>query len=179
MFKFLFTENCKNAPDVSQNFRQILGISNVLSQLVITLNQQCAVPVSYIFRCNISGFWSIYWTLTAEDCIGWCCFWVAGNTACDNLLRLYGIKFPYFCICVIARVVFDAWSIFSLWQVIVCGVLLVVMAVGNFINTVRTLMVKLRFKAKMKKSKSKQELDQGLPPSKIQWRGDKSWARVI
>jgi hypothetical protein len=32
------------------------------------------------------------------------------------------------------------------------------MAVGNFLNTVQTLMAKSRFKAKMK-SKSKQELD--------------------
>ncbi|RWR80885.1 transmembrane protein 120 [Cinnamomum micranthum f. kanehirae] len=55
-------------------------------------------------------------------------------------------------------------GVVSEWQVIVCGMLLVVMAAGNFINTVRTLMVKLRFKAKMKRSKSKQELDQGLAP---------------
>ena len=44
------------------------------------------------------------------------------------------------------------------WQVIFCGILLVLMAVGNFANTVQTLMVKSRFKAKMKRSKSKQEL---------------------
>ncbi|KMZ70125.1 hypothetical protein ZOSMA_1G00960, partial [Zostera marina] len=44
------------------------------------------------------------------------------------------------------------------WQVVACGVLLVLMAVGNFINTVKTLMAKSRFKAKMKKSKSKSEL---------------------
>lgn len=43
-------------------------------------------------------------------------------------------------------------------QVSFCGVLLVLMAAGNFINTVQTLMVKSRFKAKMKRSKSKQEL---------------------
>eukprot|EP00268_Persea_americana_P003906 TRINITY_DN1119_c0_g1_i2.p1 TRINITY_DN1119_c0_g1~~TRINITY_DN1119_c0_g1_i2.p1 ORF type:complete len:374 (-),score=57.01 TRINITY_DN1119_c0_g1_i2:688-1809(-) len=58
-------------------------------------------------------------------------------------------------------------GVVSEWQVIVCGMLLVVMAAGNFINTVRTLMVKLRFKAKMKRSKSRQELDQGLPPSNL------------
>ncbi|KAJ4917125.1 TMPIT-like protein [Raphanus sativus] len=45
------------------------------------------------------------------------------------------------------------------WQVLICGILLVVMAVGNFINTVETLMVKSRFKAKMKRSKSRAELD--------------------
>lgn len=45
----------------------------------------------------------------------------------------------------------------SEWQVIFCGVLLVLMAVGNFSNTVQTLMAKSRFKAKMKRSKSKQE----------------------
>ncbi|PKI76530.1 hypothetical protein CRG98_003081 [Punica granatum] len=47
----------------------------------------------------------------------------------------------------------------SEWQVVFCGFLLVLMAVGNFVNTVQTLMVKSRFKAKMKKSKSKQELN--------------------
>ncbi|KAL5551206.1 hypothetical protein UlMin_001382 [Ulmus minor] len=46
----------------------------------------------------------------------------------------------------------------SEWQVIFCGMLLVFMAVGNFKTTVQTLMTKSRFKAKMKKSKSKQEL---------------------
>ncbi|KAJ7982551.1 Transmembrane protein [Quillaja saponaria] len=44
------------------------------------------------------------------------------------------------------------------WQVIFCGILLVLMAVGNFANTVQTLMAKSRFKAKMK-SKSRQEVD--------------------
>ncbi|XP_010538873.1 PREDICTED: transmembrane protein 120 homolog [Tarenaya hassleriana] len=44
------------------------------------------------------------------------------------------------------------------WQVMFCGILLVVMAVGNFVNTVETLMAKSRFKAKMKRSKSKQDL---------------------
>ncbi|KAJ7956586.1 Transmembrane protein [Quillaja saponaria] len=44
------------------------------------------------------------------------------------------------------------------WQVIFCGVLLVLMAVGNFSNTVQTLMAKSRFKAKMR-SKSKQEVE--------------------
>ncbi|KAG8476411.1 hypothetical protein CXB51_033402 [Gossypium anomalum] len=44
------------------------------------------------------------------------------------------------------------------WQIIFCGMLLVVMAVGNFINTVQTLVAKSRFKAKMKKTKGKQEL---------------------
>ncbi|XP_012086582.1 transmembrane protein 120 homolog isoform X2 [Jatropha curcas] len=47
----------------------------------------------------------------------------------------------------------------SEWQVIFCGILLVFMAVGNFLNTVQTLMAKSRFKAKMKRSKSKPELD--------------------
>lgn len=49
-------------------------------------------------------------------------------------------------------------GVVSEWQVIFCGILLVLMAVGNFANTVQTLMVKSRFKAKMKRSKSKQEL---------------------
>ena len=44
-------------------------------------------------------------------------------------------------------------------QVVVCGILLIAMAIGNFANTVDTLMVKSRFKAKMKKSKGKRDLD--------------------
>lgn len=47
----------------------------------------------------------------------------------------------------------------SEWQVIFCGLLLVVMAIGNFQNTVQTLLVKSRFKAKMKRTKSKQRLN--------------------
>lgn len=49
-------------------------------------------------------------------------------------------------------------GVVSEWQVIFCGVLLVLMAVGNFANTVQTLMVKSRFKAKMRRSRSKQAL---------------------
>ncbi|OVA09442.1 TMPIT-like [Macleaya cordata] len=54
-------------------------------------------------------------------------------------------------------------GVVSEWQVVVCGILLVLMAVGNFANTVQTLMSKSRFKAKMKKSKSKQELEGSSP----------------
>ncbi|CAL5376024.1 unnamed protein product [Camellia sinensis] len=50
------------------------------------------------------------------------------------------------------------------WQVVTCGVLLIVMAVGNFANTVQTLVAKSRFKAKMKKTKSKLELNLGSHP---------------
>ncbi|XP_021900406.1 transmembrane protein 120 homolog [Carica papaya] len=50
-------------------------------------------------------------------------------------------------------------GVVSEWQVIFCGVLLVLMAVGNFKNTVQTLMAKSRFKAKMRRTKSKQDLD--------------------
>ncbi|KAM3686617.1 hypothetical protein ACJW31_10G015000 [Castanea mollissima] len=49
-------------------------------------------------------------------------------------------------------------GVVSEWQVFFCGILLVLMAVGNFVNTVQTLMAKSRFKAKMKRSKSKPEL---------------------
>ncbi|PWZ22300.1 Transmembrane protein 120B [Zea mays] len=45
----------------------------------------------------------------------------------------------------------------SLLTVLVCGILLVVMAVGNFVHTMETLVLKLRFKAKMKKAKSRQD----------------------
>ncbi|XP_057423454.1 uncharacterized protein LOC130717293 [Lotus japonicus] len=50
-------------------------------------------------------------------------------------------------------------GVISEWQVIFCGVLLVLMAIGNFANTVQTLLAKSRFKAKMRKSKSKQRLN--------------------
>ncbi|CAL5374067.1 unnamed protein product [Camellia sinensis] len=50
-------------------------------------------------------------------------------------------------------------GVVSEWQVVTCGVLLIVMAVGNFANTVQTLVAKSRFKAKMKKTKSKVELN--------------------
>ncbi|KAB2048918.1 hypothetical protein ES319_A13G142600v1, partial [Gossypium barbadense] len=49
--------------------------------------------------------------------------------------------------------------ILSSHLVICCGILLVLMAVGNFINTIQTLVTKSRFKEKMKRSKSKPELD--------------------
>ncbi|XP_047321478.1 transmembrane protein 120 homolog [Impatiens glandulifera] len=48
----------------------------------------------------------------------------------------------------------------SEWQVITCGILLIIMAIGNFVNTVQTLVAKSRFKAKMKKSRSKPDLNQ-------------------
>ncbi|KAL6581612.1 hypothetical protein OROMI_007535 [Orobanche minor] len=55
-----------------------------------------------------------------------------------------------------------AFAGFSLdWQVITCGILLIVMAVGNFANTVQTLVTKSRVKAKIKRGKSRQELNQG------------------
>ncbi|KAL0340906.1 UNVERIFIED_CONTAM: Transmembrane protein [Sesamum radiatum] len=46
------------------------------------------------------------------------------------------------------------------WQVITCGLLLIIMAVGNFANTVQTLMTKSRVKAKVRKGKNRQELNQ-------------------
>ncbi|XP_071705824.1 uncharacterized protein [Rutidosis leptorrhynchoides] len=51
-------------------------------------------------------------------------------------------------------------GVVSEWQVVACGILLVTMAVGNFANTVQTLILKSRFKAKMKKGKSKNDLTQ-------------------
>ncbi|KAI3762348.1 hypothetical protein L1987_52776 [Smallanthus sonchifolius] len=42
-------------------------------------------------------------------------------------------------------------GVISEWQVVTCGILFIVMAVGNFANTVETLLLKCRFKAKMKK----------------------------
>ncbi|CAL5394674.1 unnamed protein product [Camellia sinensis] len=50
-------------------------------------------------------------------------------------------------------------GVVSEWQVVACGVLLIVMAVGNFANAMQTLVAKSRFKAKMKKTKSKLELN--------------------
>ncbi|XP_010276209.1 PREDICTED: transmembrane protein 120 homolog [Nelumbo nucifera] len=58
-------------------------------------------------------------------------------------------------------------GVVSEWQVVVCGILLILMAVGNFANTVQTLMAKSRVKAKMKKSKSKQELNHGSSPRNL------------
>ncbi|KAI8540566.1 hypothetical protein RHMOL_Rhmol09G0273000 [Rhododendron molle] len=52
-------------------------------------------------------------------------------------------------------------GVISEWQVITSGILLIIMAVGNFLNTVQILGAKSRFKAKMKKSKSKPELNLG------------------
>ncbi|GFZ15993.1 TMPIT-like protein [Actinidia rufa] len=52
-------------------------------------------------------------------------------------------------------------GVVSEWQVITCGILLIIMAVGNFANTVETLVAKSRVKEKMKRSKSRLELNQG------------------
>ncbi|CAM8884581.1 unnamed protein product [Rhodiola kirilowii] len=53
----------------------------------------------------------------------------------------------------------DFAGVVSEWQIVFCGMLLVLMAVGNFSNTVQTLLAKSRFKAKMRKSKTKQAAD--------------------
>ncbi|XP_075486016.1 uncharacterized protein LOC142525586 isoform X1 [Primulina tabacum] len=50
----------------------------------------------------------------------------------------------------------------SEWQVITSGILLIIMAAGNFANTVQTLITKSRVKAKMKRGKSRQDLNQGF-----------------
>lgn len=50
-------------------------------------------------------------------------------------------------------------GVVSEWQIVFCGVLLVLMAVGNFTNTVQTLLAKSRVKAKMRKSKNKPAAD--------------------
>ncbi|XP_042057408.1 transmembrane protein 120 homolog isoform X2 [Salvia splendens] len=47
------------------------------------------------------------------------------------------------------------------WQVITCGILFIIMAVGNFANTVQTLATKSKVKAKIRKGKSRQELNSG------------------
>uniref|UniRef100_A0A7C9DV25 TMPIT-like protein n=1 Tax=Opuntia streptacantha TaxID=393608 RepID=A0A7C9DV25_OPUST len=47
-------------------------------------------------------------------------------------------------------------GVVSEWQVVFCGFLLVLMAVGNFTNTVETLLAKSRFKAKMRSKSMKQ-----------------------
>ncbi|KAL4585675.1 hypothetical protein LXL04_010299 [Taraxacum kok-saghyz] len=44
-------------------------------------------------------------------------------------------------------------GVISEWQVVTCGILLIIMAVGNFANTVQTLVLKSQFKAKMRKGK--------------------------
>ncbi|CAL9081168.1 unnamed protein product [Musa textilis] len=63
------------------------------------------------------------------------------------------------------------------WQVIVCGILLVLMAIGNFANTMQTLIAKSRFKAKMKRTRSKQDFDQCIltqDPSPIDSKSSKA-----
>ncbi|KAK1297390.1 hypothetical protein QJS10_CPB15g00820 [Acorus calamus] len=47
-------------------------------------------------------------------------------------------------------------GVVSEWQVVACGILLVVMAVGNFVNTVQTLMAKSRFKQRMRRTRNHQ-----------------------
>jgi hypothetical protein len=54
-------------------------------------------------------------------------------------------------------------GVVSEWQVITCGIILIIMAVGNFANTVQTLVTKSRFKAKRKKTKSMAELNHESP----------------
>jgi hypothetical protein len=46
---------------------------------------------------------------------------------------------------------FDCWVALHGEQTVVCGLLLITMAVGNFSNTVATLITKAKFKAKMRK----------------------------
>ncbi|XP_015070696.1 transmembrane protein 120 homolog [Solanum pennellii] len=54
-------------------------------------------------------------------------------------------------------------GVVSEWQVVTCGILLIIMAAGNFANTVKTLVTKSRVKAKMKRGKSKQDLKSESP----------------
>uniref|UniRef100_A0A453MS58 Transmembrane protein 120B n=3 Tax=Aegilops tauschii subsp. strangulata TaxID=200361 RepID=A0A453MS58_AEGTS len=93
---------------------------------------------------------------------------VAGETAGveGQLLLLYPVLFVLqgFEAYVGVLLLQTAWhGLTSEWQVIVCGILLVVMAVGNFVNTVETLALKLRFKAKMKRTRHRQDPGQGGP----------------
>ncbi|KAK1325093.1 hypothetical protein QJS10_CPA01g00473 [Acorus calamus] len=55
-------------------------------------------------------------------------------------------------------------GVVSEWQVVVCGILLVLMAVGNFANTVQTLLVKSKFKQRMK-SRSRLDVDHSSSPN--------------
>ncbi|XP_076951996.1 uncharacterized protein LOC143625582 [Bidens hawaiensis] len=50
-------------------------------------------------------------------------------------------------------------GVVSEWQVVTSGILLIIMAVGNFVNTVQTLVQKSQFKAKMMRGKSKNDLN--------------------
>ncbi|XP_047329029.1 transmembrane protein 120 homolog [Impatiens glandulifera] len=52
----------------------------------------------------------------------------------------------------------SAFAAISDWQVFICGILLIIMAVGNFVNTIHTLKGKSRVKEKIKRSKSRQDL---------------------
>ncbi|KQJ92832.1 transmembrane protein 120 homolog [Brachypodium distachyon] len=91
---------------------------------------------------------------------------VAGETAGveGQLLLLYPVLFVLqgFEAYVGVLLLQTAWhGLTSEWQVVVCGILLVVMAVGNFVNTVETLALKLRFKAKMKRTRNRPDQSQG------------------
>ncbi|WOL07552.1 transmembrane protein 120 [Canna indica] len=74
---------------------------------------------------------------------------------CPILFTLQGFE-AYVGVLLLRIALFGATSE---WQVIVCGILLIVMAVGNFVNTVQTLMEKSRVKARVKRIKTKQDMD--------------------
>nr|CAB3448512.1 unnamed protein product [Digitaria exilis] len=83
---------------------------------------------------------------------------VAGETAGveGQLLLLYPVLF-ILQVCGVNSKQFLLATHLGPFRVVVCGILLVVMAVGNFVNTVETLILKLRFKAKMKRAKNRQD----------------------
>ncbi|ONK77174.1 uncharacterized protein A4U43_C02F3860 [Asparagus officinalis] len=88
---------------------------------------------------------------------------------CPHLFLLYMYKgFEAYVGILLLKTAFV--GVASEWQVIFCGILLVIMAVGNFANTVQTLMAKSRFKAKLRRTKSKQDLDHSLSPPSGRWR---------
>ncbi|CAM6092749.1 unnamed protein product [Calypogeia fissa] len=63
------------------------------------------------------------------------------------ILQLF--QFSIGCVLLHSSIVEDS----SEWQMVVCGLLLIIMALGNFSNTVATVVAKAKIKAKMKQTK--------------------------
>eukprot|EP00897_Mesotaenium_endlicherianum_P002481 jgi/Mesen1/2260/ME000153S01487 len=98
---------------------------------------------------------------------GWLLFFYTGLALRENILRINGSDIrpcsgssvlQAFQLYIGARLVQSAVYDAAEWQIATCGLLLVVMAVGNFANTVGTLVTKSRFKSKMRK-KGRQMLE--------------------
>ncbi|CAL5379968.1 unnamed protein product [Camellia sinensis] len=112
----------------------------------------CLLPFDPVVNCRL-GEWTLFGEKLLESTVNYGC-WHPFYSCYSGFEAYVGILLLK---AALAGVVFE-------WQVVTCGVLLIVMAVENFANTVQTLVAKSRFKAKMKKTKSKLELNLGSHP---------------